>query len=192
MIGNILDFLNNYLGLNAPVLNIFQMGTRAVIVYTLAIILVRMSKKRFLAKPSSFDLVLIFIFGGVLSRGITNNPFLPTIVAGIVLIMLHTFFSFITFYSTNFGAIIKGRPLILVKDGEIVWNNMQRSHITERDLFSALRRNAHIVDISKVKLAVLERNGEISVIPFGHRKVKPEIMTVDVKDGVQTVRIEFK
>ncbi|MCL4361117.1 DUF421 domain-containing protein [Candidatus Dependentiae bacterium] len=193
MLEKLLYYLDAVLGLKAPMLTIFHMAARATVVYTLAIILVRVSKKRFLAKPSSFDFVLILIFGAVLGKAITSSEnFFATLGAAIVLVILHTFFSYVTFYSTKFGAIIKGSPLILIKEGQIDWENMQKSHITEKDLFSAIRRNAQILDVDKVKLAVLERSGEISVIPFDLGKIKPQVIEVNVEEGVQKVKIEFK
>lgn len=181
------DFI---IGSDTPLLNIYQTILRAIIIYIIAVLLVRIGKKRFLARPSSFDIVLLLIFGSVISRAITGNaPFIPTIGAALVLIGLHVFFSVITFYSSRFGALIKGYAIVLIKDGEIQWNEMKTSRITERDLLSALRRNAQILDPRQVKLAMLERNGEISVIPKPRR---PYLVEVAVKDEVQTIKIEIR
>lgn len=170
-------------------LNGWHMALRAAVVYCIAVMLVRIGKKRFLAKPSPFDLVLALMLGSVLSRAITGNaPFLPTIIAGFVLILMHTAFSILTFYSAQIGAVIKGQPVILIKDGEIHWENLRKSQITQRDLVSALRRNAQITNSADVKMAILERNGEISVIP---KERQPRIIEFDVEQGVQKIRLEI-
>lgn len=184
-------FLNTVLGLTSDqqFLPAWQMAIRAFIVYTVAVMLVRLGRKRFLAKPSSFDLVLLLMLGSVLSRSITGNaPFFQTLVAGTILIVIHTFFSAITFYSTRWGALIKGRAMILIKDGKVNWDNMRRAQLTERDLLSALRRNGQLQDYSKVKLAILERNGEISII----KKKKEIFYDINVQPGIQVVRIHLE
>lgn len=183
------SFINTILGLNREVLTFTNMAVRAVIVYTMAIVLIRTGRKRFLARPSSFDLVLLLILGSVISRAITGNaPFFQTLGAALMLVLLHTLFAFLTFHSAQFGALIKGYPLVLIKDGQIQWDKMRLTQLTERDLLGALRRNAQVLDPSAVKLAIFERNGEISIIP---RKKKPEIIEIKVEEGVKFIRIEI-
>lgn len=190
MFDSIINFFYWAIGNDYQVLTAAQMGVRTIIVYIFTIILVRIGRRRFLAKPSSFDLVLILILGSVISRAITGNvPFLPTLGAAIILLIFHTLFSYLTFYLPKIGALIKGKPLVLIKDGQIQWDNMKLSQFTERDLLSVIRRNAQILDPSYVKLAILERNGEISVIP---KKRKPEIIEINVSEGIQTVKIELR
>lgn len=190
MYEEIVNFFTWSLGLDTQNLTIWNVILRTFIVYTITIILFRVGKKRFLAKPSSFDLVLILILGSVISRAITPNvPFVQTIVAAFILVILHTFFSVLTFHSPQAGAFIKGKAMILIKDGKIQWSELKKSHITERDLLSAIRRNGQVLEPSLVKFAILERNGEISVIK---KEAKPEIIEIKIEEGVKTVRIEIK
>lgn len=189
MFDTIYKYLDLILGLSneQTFVNVWQMAARAIVVYCVTLVLIRIGKKRFLATPSSFDLVLLMILGSVLSRAVPGSvPFFATIVSGVVLVLLHTMFSYLTFYSTRSGAFIKGQALVLIKDGQINWENMCKAHLTERDLLSALRSRAQLLDPSKVSLAILERNGEISII-----KKDKEITSidVDVKPGIQTIRI---
>lgn len=187
----IYQFLTTFLGLNLDqnTLEFRHMIPRALIVYLVGILLIRIGKRRFLAKPTAFDLMLVLILGSVLSRAITGNAaFFPTLGTGFVLIFLHWVFSFSTFYSSKLGVILKGRAEILIKDGVIEWNQMRRHHISYRDLLSALRRNAKLSNPKDVKLAVIERNGQISIIP---KPRKPEIVEMHVENGVQIVRIEL-
>jgi uncharacterized membrane protein YcaP (DUF421 family) len=78
--------------------------------------------------------------------------------------------------------------VLLIKDGEIQRQGMRRGSITHDDLTEALRIQTRQTDPAKIKLAYLERNGQISVIP---KEQKPQVSTVSVEDGVQTVRIEL-
>ena len=95
----------------------------------------------------------------------------------------------IAFRSDRFGTLIKGSPRTLVKDGEMLWDAMRKSHISRNDLLGALRTQARISDVAQVQRARLERSGDISVITADG---PPKILDVNVVDGVQTVRIQIE
>ena len=60
---------------------------------------------------------------------------------------------------------------------------MSRHHVSEHDLHEDLRLAGNIDDLKEVKMACLERSGEISV------QRQPQIFKIDVKDGVQTIHL---
>jgi uncharacterized membrane protein YcaP (DUF421 family) len=167
------------------------MGLRGLIVYIVAILLVKLGDKRFMGKNTAFDMILAIILGSVLSRAVTGSaPFLPTIGASILLVALHWLFAFISYHSDWFGTLTKGSARVLVKDGVIQWDNMRKSHISRKDLEMALFTHGDVTDPAEVKVARFERSGEISVVPrAGDRE--PRIVQVSVQEGVQTVRIEL-
>ncbi len=142
-----------------------QMSLRAVIVFIAAIIMIRIGDERFMGRNRALDVMLGIVFGSVVSRAITgNSPFFPTLGASLVLVLLHWFMSFIAFRSDKFGDLVKGYKRLLIRDGEVQWENMKKSHTTENDLQEALRSNGHQPDIDRVESAHLERNGDISII----------------------------
>ena len=63
-----------------------------------------------------------------------------------------------------FGMLIKGRPVTLVRNGEIDWTEMERALISKHDLEEDLRLAAKTEDFSTIGLARLERSGDISFI----------------------------
>jgi uncharacterized membrane protein YcaP (DUF421 family) len=160
------DLLSAALGLDAESLGIVQMGLRTVVVYVVALAFVRIGDKRFLGKSTAFDVVIAIMFGSLMSRAITTaGEFLPVIVAGGVLVALHFALALLTFRSDRVGTLVKGRERTLVRDGAIQWKEMATSHVTERDLEGALRSEGKTEDVTEVRLATLERSGDISVIP---------------------------
>jgi uncharacterized membrane protein YcaP (DUF421 family) len=90
--------------------------------------------------------------------------------------------------SHTLGNLIKGRSHRIVRDGVPDEASMRRSHISEHDLMEHLRLQANIEDLSLVKSAYEERNGDISIV-----KVRPEprIIELPVEDGVKRIRIEL-
>ena len=146
-------------------LGVWHMTARGVVVFIVAIILIRIGDKRFMGRNTALDVMLGFVFGSVLSRAITgNSPFFPTLAAGLVLVVMHWLLSYIAFYSDRFGTAVKGDRRLLVKDGEILWNEMKKSHISRNDLEQAIRSAGFAPEVSRVATAYLERNGDFSII----------------------------
>ncbi len=178
------------LGLGVEDLGAWQMALRALVVYIATLLMVRLGEKRFLGKNTAFDIILGIILGSVVSRAINGSaPFFPTLVAGFVLVGLHWLFSVLSFRSDHFGTLIKGSTRTIVKDGEIMWTAMRKSHLSKDDLLGALRTEASISAPEEVKEARLERSGKISVIRHDRQA---KVVETFVADGVQIVRIEIE
>lgn len=162
---DLLSFLDSLFGIEADELNTIHVLSRTVVIYMVGIALVRIGNKRFVGKMTAFDFILAIIIGSLLSRSITRaDLFLKVIPASLLLILLHWFFSFLAAKFTRFGDLIKGTEKIVVEDGEIKWKALKGSHLSEQDLIQSLRLNTNTGDLSKVKIARLERNGDISFV----------------------------
>lgn len=123
------------LGLEAKNINVWQMSLRAVVVFVASIVMLRLGNKRFMGKHTTLDVMLGIVFGSVVSRAINGNaPFFPTLAAALVLVLLHWTLAAIAFRSHGFGKLVKGHDRVLIKDGELQWDEMKRSHVTEGDL----------------------------------------------------------
>ena len=146
-------------------INWWQMSLRAIIVFLLSIAMLRIGHKRFMGKNTALDVMLGIVFGSMVSRAVTGNaPFFPVLAASLTLVLMHWILSFISFHWSSFGNAVKGKKNLLIKDGDIQWEEMKKSHITQDDLSEALRNKGEEPDFKKVKSAHLERNGDISLI----------------------------
>lgn len=183
------EAINHLSGINSDNLEVWQIMIWAFIMYMVGLLMIRSGAKRFLGKNTAFDVILGIIFGSVISRAINSDAsFWGTIMAGAVLVGLHWLFGYLAFKLDDFGNFVKGNKRILVKDGEILWDAMEKSSISKKDLMRAICSNGNTSDISKIQLATLERSGEISIV----KKAKePRVLELDVKDGVQMIRITF-
>jgi uncharacterized membrane protein YcaP (DUF421 family) len=153
------------LGLEPKQLTFLQVSIRAVIVFAATLVMVRISSKRSLAEKSAFDAALIVIIASVLARAINGSAaFFPTLGTGVVLVLLHRFLAFTAYYSHGFGILIKGKPAVLVENGKLQRKNMSMNHISDHDLEEDMRLDAATEDLSKIKVARLERSGDISFI----------------------------
>ncbi len=182
-----MDLLESLLGIRADQLTAVQMALRAVLTFAVAVAIVRLGHKRLFGKSTAFDLVVAIMVGSVLSRAITNTSGLLAIwLAGFVLVMLHRLMATVAYHVDWFGPVVKGHPVRLVEDGQADRKAMRDTHVSWLDLDEALRGTGSEADLSRVRLAYLERDGSISVIP---RKGGPRVLDVTVEDDVQVVRI---
>jgi uncharacterized membrane protein YcaP (DUF421 family) len=105
------------------------------------------------------------ILAAVLSRAINGSAaFFATLGGGMVLVVLHRLFAFLTFYSHRFGILVKGRPDVIVRDGQCDVAMMWRNHVSTHDLDEDMRLSVHTDDLSRIRLAHVERSGDISFI----------------------------
>jgi uncharacterized membrane protein YcaP (DUF421 family) len=184
------DVLADIFGSDVPrqPLELHQVAARAALVYIIGLAIVRVGKSRLIGRVTSLDVILGFILGSLLSRGITGSASVSgTTVASAALVATHWVFTFLASRSHAFGTLVKGRAIVVVKEGELIRENMRRSHISEHDLEEELRLQG-IDSLQEVRLAHKERNGEVS---FLIRKPEPRIIDVAVSGGVQTVRIQL-
>lgn len=192
MIQVIGDTMNSALGLSRDPqqLTLLQMGLRAIVIYAIALGMVRVGgDRRFIAKHAALDVLLTIILGSTLSRAINGSaPFFETLGAAFALVLLHWLLALIAFHFDRFDPLIKGRSHMLIQDGEINHAAMKKSHISYRDLKSSLRLKANLTDPSQVEQARLEASGEISIIL---KDKPPRVIELPVKSGVQTVRIQL-
>ncbi|HEX2992649.1 MAG TPA: YetF domain-containing protein [Anaerolineales bacterium] len=181
--------LEDLLGLSLDVadVNALQMALRTVLIYAATLAVVRVGSKRFLSQATAFDAIVAIMLGSIMSRAINGSaPFLPTLSAGLILVGLHWLIAAIAYSSDWFGTLVKGNPVLLIKDGNVHEKGLRKTSVSAKDLEEALRIESHVTEPESVKLAYLERNGGISVIPS---KPEPRVLEVSVEDGVQTVRI---
>src|SRR5262245_50810177 len=136
------DSVNSLFGGDAPAAPLAwgQIAARGALIYLAGLILVRLGKSRLLSRATALDVILAFILGSVLSRGITGSAALSgTIVATGTLIALHWVFTALTYRFHWLGRLVKGNSQVLIADGQINWDAMRRSHISEHDLREELR-----------------------------------------------------
>ena len=142
----------------------WQMSLRAAVVFLCGLVLLRLAGRRVFGKWGALDILLAVIIGSNLSRAITGGaPFLPTICATFVLVLLHTLLVYAAVWAPKLGDMVKGRPTALIREGVVDHANLARLGIGPGDLDQALRCGG-VSRAEEVAAAYLERNGTISVV----------------------------
>jgi len=160
------DFFESLIGSDKETIEWWQMCLRAFLIFFIALAMIRIAGMRTFGKKSAFDVLVGILLGSVLGRTITgNSPFFSTILAGLVIVVLHRIIAIITFYSDSAGKVLKGESEILYKNGRFHWKNMKRNEITEKDIEGSIREEANLSSMEDIAEAYFERSGNISVIP---------------------------
>jgi len=139
----------------------------AVIIYVAFLVLVRIFGIRILGTMSSFDAVVIIMFGAVAGRVILGHP--PTVMVGVIglatLMVMEAIFGAVQ-HTFGFRRAVSARPRIVMAHGKMIPHAMRRTHITEANLYVAIRE-AGIASPELVQCVILEATGRLSVIKEG-------------------------
>jgi uncharacterized membrane protein YcaP (DUF421 family) len=164
-----MDWIANGLGLGLEPKGFtwLHVSLRGIVVFIAALIMVRFGDRRFLAKMNPLDVILGFILASMLARAVNgSSAFLPTIVGGFVLVLLHKAFAALAFHSHTFGKVVKGEEKLIIENGgDLRGNDASASHF-EKDLLEELRQEGNVSSPKRVERAWIERSGRISVVPF--------------------------
>jgi len=161
------DGISRFLGLNvqASELTFVQMAARSLVVFLFGVLIVRLGDRRLIGKNAGFDMLLVVVLGSVLSRAINGQAsFFPTLGASALLILFHHLLAVLACHSSKISSLVKGQASVVVKNGTIQKQELDRCRISTDDLEENLRLNGNVSEVTKVKEARLERNGTISVV----------------------------
>ena len=121
----------------------WELILRVVIIYVFLLVILRLSGKRQVGQLAPFDLVLLLV--------------LMNYVVGLA-----------TYKSKRIEALVEGRPEVLIHNGRLFTDVMEREKLTHHELNAALRA-AGCACVEEVHFAILENNGVISVQPKRER-----------------------
>jgi uncharacterized membrane protein YcaP (DUF421 family) len=136
---------------------------KILVLYLITIAIMRLMGKSTIIQMTPYDLVAIIIVGTIASEPLISTEFLPTLYALAILTGLHILFSYLTLFQWG-NRFFLGEPTILIKNGEILEDNIEKSKLSIAQLLSILRSKGY-PKISDVEYAMLEPIGEVSVIP---------------------------
>ncbi|MBO5727535.1 MAG: DUF421 domain-containing protein [Oscillospiraceae bacterium] len=144
---------------------------RTVILYILIITGVRLMGKRQVGELEPSELVVSLLIADLAAVPMQDFgiPLLIGIIPIFALLSLTMIFSVLTMKNTRFRILMCGKPSIVVKNGVLDQREMQRNRYTVDELFEELRMKGY-TDLTQIKYAILETNGQLSVLPFAHHQ----------------------
>jgi uncharacterized membrane protein YcaP (DUF421 family) len=140
---------------------------RAASVYLILMVILRVAGKRTLAQVTVFDFILLLIIGEATQQALLGDDF-SIINAAIViatLVLLDIALSVLKQRSKRLDRIIDDAPVVIVDNGKLLWDRMNKARIDEQEVLVAARELHGLERLDQVKYAVLERHGGISIVP---------------------------
>jgi uncharacterized membrane protein YcaP (DUF421 family) len=140
---------------------------RAVVVYLFLLLVFRLSGKRTLSEATSFDLVLLLIISETTQQAMVGNDHSMTNGVVLILTLVGTdiLLSLLKQWFPSVDKWVDGVPLIVVRDGKLMQDRMNRERIDENDILEAAREQEGLERLDQIRYAVLERSGQISIVP---------------------------
>lgn len=140
---------------------------RAAAIYFFLLLVFRLAGRRTLSEITTFDFVLLLVLGEATQQALLGDDFSVT-NALLVIVSLITFdisLSVLKRRLPKVGKLIDGEPMIIVEYGKILKGRIDKARIGESDIMEAARNSQGLERLDQIKFAVLEKNGQISIIP---------------------------
>ncbi|MBI2954939.1 MAG: DUF421 domain-containing protein [Chloroflexi bacterium] len=150
----------------APTMSPLEAVLRISVVYLFLFSLLRVVLKREAAAIGITDLLVVVLIADAVQNAMADEY--RSVTDGLVLGATLVFWDWALSYAAarwrRFGRVIRPAPLLLVRNGEPIWDNLRKEHLTEEELASHVRLQG-LERIEDVKYAFMETDGRISVIP---------------------------
>lgn len=143
----------------------WQFVLRAGSVYLVLLLMIRLSGKRTMGQFTPFDMLLIVLLGNAVQNALLGRDVsvLGGLLLAATLIALHWLVGLVSARSDSAGRLIEGEPVVLARHGQLFARVLQRELVSQNDLEEAMRQ-ADCAGIEEVELALLETNGQISIV----------------------------
>lgn len=158
---------------------------RTLILYALVLFSVRLMGKSELSKMSPFQMVIAFMIAELAAIPIDSPSasLINGVMAIFTLMFLQILISFLSIKSEGFKNFVSGKPSILIEKGKLNVKELRRLRITSTDLMEQLRLE-NCPSICDVQYAIMESNGQLTVIPKAENKpLTPKDMSLTVTEG---------
>ncbi len=153
-----------------------------VVIFSCIILITRLFGLRTFAKMSSIDFASTIAIGSVLASVILNSN--QSLVKGGLVLLCIVGFQFLFSYGTRKSKLIQSvfvnTPKLLMKDGEILYDNLKKTNLSKSDLIAKLRE-ANVFSFNEVKAVVLESTGDVSVLHCDDEKDIDDVILNDVE-----------
>lgn len=149
----------------------FSIALKSVVVYLFVIFAIRLFGKKELSQLSIVDLVFILLISNSVQNAMVGNN--TTLAGGLIaassLFIVNWILKNLIYKSKSISETIQGHSLMLIYNGKVIRHNLEKAEISHDELEAAVREHG-VENISQVDLAVLEVDGNISVLSQNFKK----------------------
>lgn len=138
---------------------------RTIVLYAFVIFAIRIMGKRQISDMQPSELVATLIISNIASLPMqnTSQPFFSGVIPVVILVALEIITSAFMLKNSKFRRLVCGNPIVVIRDGVILQNQMRRLRLSNEDLFTQLRQQ-DVFNIEDIQYCIVETNGSISVL----------------------------
>ena len=154
---------------------------RAIVLYIIVLIVMRLMGKREIGQLQPFELAISIMIADLASLPMTETgvPISNGIIPILGLLVMHLVISMLNMKSTKIREIICGKPSILIFRGKIDQKVLKKERFTINELEERLRGN-NVVNLGDVEYAILETSGQVTVIQKPNKRTTtPEDFNIE-------------
>ena len=142
-----------------------------MVIYLFIVIAIRLFGKKELAQLSVVDMVFILLISNAVQNAMVgpDSTLSGGLVAATTLFIMNYIFKSLQYRFPKFGKIVEGDATMLIYKGEILQTHLKMAKITKDELMEAVREHG-VASVKQVDLAILEVDGNISVLSNEYQK----------------------
>jgi uncharacterized membrane protein YcaP (DUF421 family) len=140
---------------------------RALAIYGVLLLLLRLTGRRTLKEMTPFDLVLLLIISEATQQALLGDDFSVTNAVLVIttLLLADIGLSLLKARSPRLARVLEGVPTLLVAHGRPLPGRLERARLDEEDVLAAARELQGLERMEQIRFAVLETNGQITIVP---------------------------
>lgn len=142
-----------------------------LVIYLFIVVAIRLFGKKELAQLSVVDMVFILLISNAVQNAMVgpDSTLSGGLVAATTLFVMNYIFKSLQYRFPKFGQAIEGDATMLIYKGKILETHLQKAKITTNELMEAVREHG-VATVKEVDLAILEVDGNISVLSNSYQK----------------------
>ena len=139
---------------------------KAAAAYLFILFAMRLIGRRTASQQAPFDMVVLFLFGGMTTAAILGQDrSFTAAMTGIVTVgLMHVLVSWLKLRWVLFERVVDGTPIVVFHDDRWCEDEMRKLRMQEADIRTAMRQEG-LIEMGDVRYAIVERDGTISIIP---------------------------
>jgi uncharacterized membrane protein YcaP (DUF421 family) len=141
-----------------------------IVIYFFMIIALRLFGKKELSQITIYDLVFILLISNAVQNAMVvgDNSLLGGVLAALTLFVVSWIFNYAKYRSPAFDKLIEGDAIILVANGKIIPQHMEKCKMTDKELMEIIREHG-FSNLKDVNTVIFEVDGNMSVISKTHQ-----------------------
>ena len=140
---------------------------RGFVVYAFLFLVFRVAGRRTLSEITTFDFVLLLIVSECIQQAMidSDSSITNAVLLVVTLIGLDIALSLVKQRSARIARLLDGTPVVIIENGRLHHDRMQKERIDQADILSAARELHGLERMEQIKYAIVEQSGHITIVP---------------------------